>query len=276
MTLAASIAISTAIYFMVLCGLFAVIMAMELLRPMGEQAPLRARLDGLRFMFIQVMAGAYVLALLRHIISYYGYEPEPLFDAATAFGAVASAITAAVLYDFFYYWVHRAQHTVPFLWKFHAVHHSVRHLSVPCGYGHFTEQIFKAIIIVGPLAHLITWESAAVVSLFVVFQGAYIHSSTSITLNRGAWLICDPRTHRIHHSREPEHYDRNFGSLTLIWDWLFGTAHFPRRDEWPDVGLDTQGPPTTVSDFLLRPFRPVPTSAETDGAGIKLEPQSSI
>ncbi|MAF30369.1 MAG: hypothetical protein CL820_12025 [Croceicoccus sp.] len=274
MTLVTSIAISTAIHFALLCGIFSIVFAMELARPMGEQAPLRARFDGIRFMFIQVMAGAYILAVLQAVLFYYDYRPEPIFDARTVLGSVASAFVAIVLYDFFYYWVHRAQHTYPLLWRFHAVHHSVRHLSVPCGYGHFTEQIFKAIIILGPLSHLIAWNGAVVATLFILFQGTYIHSSTSISLGRGAWLIGDPRTHRIHHSREPEHFDRNFGSLTLVWDKLFGTAHFPRRDEWPDVGIDEHGPPTSVADYLFLPFRRHSEALGSENEKGTVEPQS--
>ena len=59
----------------------------------------------------------------------------------------------------------------------------------------------------------------------------------------------------MHHSREPEHADHNFATSTPLWDVLFGTAYFPRDDEWPAVGLSDVPEPHTVADYLLMPFR---------------------
>lgn len=65
----------------------------------------------------------------------------------------------------------------------------------------------------------------------------------------------DNRLHRIHHSREERHINHNFATRTPIWDVLFGTAYFPRRDEWPAVGLMDTDEPRTLRDYLLLPFR---------------------
>ncbi len=57
--------------------------------------------------------------------------------------------------------------------------------------------------------------------------------------------------HRIHHSREPQHFNKNFGVVTSVWDRLFGTAYFPAKDEWPDTGIVNQSEPSTVREFLF-------------------------
>jgi sterol desaturase/sphingolipid hydroxylase (fatty acid hydroxylase superfamily) len=68
-------------------------------------------------------------------------------------------------------------------------------------------------------------------------------------------LIADNRFHRIHHSVDPHHFDKNFGAGTTIWDQLFGTAHFPAADEWPDTGIADHPETRRLSDYLWGPFR---------------------
>ena len=44
------------------------------------------------------------------------------------------------------------------------------------------------------------------------------------------------------------------GSFTSVWDIVFGTAYMPRRDEWPDTGIEEHDEAKTVREFLFRPF----------------------
>jgi hypothetical protein len=89
----------------------------------------------------------------------------------------------------------------------------------------------------------------------------------------------DNRLHRIHHSIEPQHFDKNFGLFTTLWDSLFGTAYFPARDEWPDTGVPDFPEPASMTEFLFSPFtyrrRPVATPADArqapmpDASGVR-------
>lgn len=261
-----SILIDTLVVFVMFIGAFLIVAAMEVYRPMGEQAPLKVRLQGLSFMAVQTFAYSIVAFLIVTVMREMDYRPKPLFDVVTLTGALISSIIMLFVYDFFYYWLHRIQHAVPILWRFHAVHHSVRHLSVPNGYGHFTEQIFRALIIFGPVSHLIVWESAIAVAVLSVVQGAYIHSSTSIRLGPLSAIFVDPRTHHIHHSLEAQHFDMNFGTFSLIWDRVFGTYFKPRGEEWPAVGVEGELPPQGMRDFLSRPFLPTHPRRETSAS----------
>ena len=69
-------------------------------------------------------------------------------------------------------------------------------------------------------------------------------------------MIGDNQFHRIHHSLEERHFNRNFGTITPLWDVLFGTACFPKAGEWPKVGLADVPEPKTLREYLLMPFRP--------------------
>jgi sterol desaturase/sphingolipid hydroxylase (fatty acid hydroxylase superfamily) len=70
--------------------------------------------------------------------------------------------------------------------------------------------------------------------------------------------LVTPQSHRIHHSIEPEHQDKNFGSLFSIWDFMFGTQVTAWRD-YPETGIADQAFPHETSgdiaSLLLMPIR---------------------
>jgi sterol desaturase/sphingolipid hydroxylase (fatty acid hydroxylase superfamily) len=70
------------------------------------------------------------------------------------------------------------------------------------------------------------------------FPDTCAHANVRIRLGRFVTWIGNPQWHRIHHSVQPEHFDKNFAGLLPLWDIVFGTAWVPRRDEYPATGLD--------------------------------------
>jgi sterol desaturase/sphingolipid hydroxylase (fatty acid hydroxylase superfamily) len=171
---------------------------------------------------------------------------------------VITPMIGVILYDFFDYWMHRAQHR--WFWNFHSIHHSIEELSGINSYFHWTEQLFRVVFIIMPAAYIVGIDSiktAALAELLVRVQGYYLHSPTRIhvgpVLRR---LIADNRFHRIHHSIHPQHFDKNFGAGTSIWDQLFGTAYFPTEDEWPQTGMIEQSEASTLGHYLWGPFKP--------------------
>lgn len=183
-------------------------------------------------------------------------ESESL--AVRVAGWLAAALGIAMIGNFFYYWLHRAQHRFAWLWAFHRVHHSITEMSATTSYHHVAEDLFQFAAVTLPMAVLLGVESGPVPWLVLVLAGThgfYIHCSARLDIGPLRYLLCDNRFHRIHHSREARHRDRNFGTTTPLWDVLFGTAWFPRRAEWPAVGLDEVSEPRTLADYLLLPFR---------------------
>ena len=69
-------------------------------------------------------------------------------------------------------------------------------------------------------------------------------------------MIVDPRFHRIHHSLEPRHFDRNFAVCFSFWDSLFGTAYWPKKGEWPAVGVKEYPAPRNFWEYLMLPLGP--------------------
>jgi sterol desaturase/sphingolipid hydroxylase (fatty acid hydroxylase superfamily) len=177
--------------------------------------------------------------------------------AVQVIGWVAGPVLAVIVGEFFYYWFHRAQHASKFLWAFHAEHHALREMSAWNSNHHFTEEIFRIPFMIIPTSLLIQLDpgyAPPLVWLLIGVQGQYIHSHTRLNLGPLRHVVADNHFHRIHHSVERQHWNRNFGSFTSVWDTLFGTAYFPRRDEWPDTGIDEHDEAKTLREFLFRPF----------------------
>lgn len=181
---------------------------------------------------------------------------------------VIAPLVGMILYDFFGYWLHRAQHK--WFWRLHAVHHSIEELSGINSYFHWTEPFFRIFFISLPAAYLVGidgLESIFLIELLVKVQGYYLHTPTDLHL--GPILrrvIADNRFHRIHHSVEPRHFNTNFAAGTTLWDQLFGTAYFPERDEWPEVGVVGEPSARTVSAFLWGPFQQASSSQSATAA----------
>lgn len=182
---------------------------------------------------------------------------------------IVAPLVGMILYDFFGYWLHRAQHR--WFWRLHAVHHSIEELSGINSYFHWTEPFFRMVFISLPAAYLVgidAVETVFLVELLVKIQGYYLHTPTTLHLGPIVRrVVADNRFHRIHHSTDPRHFDKNFAAGTTLWDQLFGTAYFPAEDEWPEVGLVGEPSARTLSDYLWGPFRtPSP-------AGNRLDPR---
>lgn len=218
---------------------------------------LRSQLRSATFWLFYTVAAVTITALAAS--SLVGREPLYDIDVASAgWGAyILAPIAFLLIYDFFNYWMHRAQHK--WFWKQHSIHHSIENLSAINSYFHPTEPLFRLACITFPMTYLFGVAGAGASIAAAMLDAAYgnfIHSPITIHFGRfGRLFLVDNRYHRIHHSVEPRHFDKNFATATPVWDVLFGTAHFPARDEWPDTGVHDQAEPQTISDYLLRPFK---------------------
>lgn len=170
---------------------------------------------------------------------------------------VAALLLPILVYDFFYYWFHRAQHRFAFLWRFHEVHHSIVHMNCINSYHHVLEEVLRFPCMTIPIALLLKIEAPQIIilSAFIATWGQYIHSDTSIHLGKLGSIVGDNAHHRIHHSIAEQHYDKNFAAFFPVWDRLFGTYHRPVRGRLIPVGLSDKSPPKTAIDYLLMPFR---------------------
>jgi len=253
------VAIDVALGFLGSAFAFAMLLVIELIAP-NERISIATRLRAWGFWAIAIPINVLVVMAMGAAWQSFGLRPLyvlPVGEGLRSWGWAAliiAPIIAAMLNDFFFYWFHRAEHA--FLWRFHAVHHSIRDLHGGSGYHHVTEPVFRFALMTIP-ASFITTDVSVITAMSTVLglQQLYVHSNTSADLGWGRVLFVDNRFHRIHHSLDERHFDKNFGAMTTLWDRLFGTAYWPAKDEWPEVGLAEIDEPRSVGEYLDLPLR---------------------
>ena len=178
-------------------------------------------------------------------------------DRGSLLHAIGLAFAWLAARDFFYYWMHRAQHKWAWFWAEHAVHHSDEHLNITTAVRHhWLEVPITTVFVTIPFVYLVRPPLITVpmVVTLIGLVGVLSHTNASVGLGKLNWLIVNPQNHRIHHSRLPEHEDKNFAALFPVWDILFGTYYAGRKGEYPPTGLSTREQVTTLRKSLALPF----------------------
>jgi sterol desaturase/sphingolipid hydroxylase (fatty acid hydroxylase superfamily) len=170
---------------------------------------------------------------------------------------VVQIIAIMILTDFVQYWVHRAFHRVPFLWGFHAVHHSAKEMDWIAGARmHFMEIIVLRAATATPAFTLGFSETALQVYLLIVYvYSTFVHANLRWKLSWMEGFLVTPRFHHWHHGIEKEAIDVNFAIHFPLYDKLFGTHHMP-EDKWPSgYGIGGHPVPNGYWKQFLYPFR---------------------
>ena len=167
------------------------------------------------------------------------------------------AILLILFVTFGSYWAHRALHRFAFLWRFHAVHHSVEHMDAANSYVHPVDVLVERTFLIALGVVLkVDFETFIWAAAFTAFNDRMIHSRSPINFGFLGHVLVDNRHHFIHHSLDPAHYDRNFGGYFTLWDRLFGTYFHPRSGTLVPTGLADRKPPATVWQFAAARLEP--------------------
>jgi lathosterol oxidase len=209
----------------------------------------------------------FVNSLLMEVLTVLTLQPAlVLFDWArvapveTLIGGLplpAQVVLIVLAADFTQYWVHRTFHTVPLLWRFHAIHHSAEEMDWLAGSRlHLVDVIVTRGLTYVPIFVLGFSNAALLVYVFLVAaQATFIHANVRWQFRPVRRLVATPGFHHWHHSAEVEAVDKNFAVHTPIWDILFGTYYYP--DRWPSrYGISGGRPvPSGWLKQLVSPLR---------------------
>ena len=204
----------------------------------------------------------FLSSLLVQVVGLLTVQPAMVLFGWARIDAVAASLSSLPIWvqvpmcllvaDLTQYWAHRAFHRVPFLWRFHAIHHSAEAMDWLAGSRlHFLDAVVTRSLTFVPLFLLGFAEPAiGVYVIVVVIQATFIHANVRWTFpSLHAW-VATPCFHHWHHSAEPEAVDKNFAVHSPIWDRFFGTYYMPGR--WPErYGL---AGPREVPGGWLRQF----------------------
>lgn len=168
-------------------------------------------------------------------------------------------VAAFVAYDVCYYWKHRAGHRSRLFWASHIAHHQSEEFNLSTalrqsgtdyiGFVFYLPLYFAGI----PPAAVVT-----VGSLNLIYQ-FWVHTEHIRRLGPLEWLFVTPSNHRVHHARNTEYIDKNYGGVFILWDRLFGTF----KDERPEspcvygivTGLKSFNPLWANFHFWIDTFR---------------------
>lgn len=202
-----------------------------------------------------------------------GPRGAPLFEASPS-AAVAWTILWVVVIDFAVFLAHYLQHRWPVLWQFHQVHHSAEVLTpmtffrmhpvdlitntlMTAALGSFAVASYHYFADHDPRPYQIMSIN---IVLFVFYVVGYNLRHSHIWLSYPPWLsyiFISPAQHQTHHSVDARHFDRNFGLIFSVWDWMFGTLYVPRGYEKLSFGLSRANPNpfNSVAEIYMHPFR---------------------
>ncbi len=158
--------------------------------------------------------------------------------------------------DFTRYWLHRASHAWPPLWRLHAVHHSPHKLYwFNVGRFHPLEEVLQFTLDALPFI-LLAVDEKVLALYFVLYavNGFFQHSNVDVRLGWLNYLISGPELHRWHHSVRIRESDRNFGNNLIVWDLVFGTRYLPRERAVGELGLRNRHYPLSFASQLWTPF----------------------
>jgi sterol desaturase/sphingolipid hydroxylase (fatty acid hydroxylase superfamily) len=134
-----------------------------------------------------------------------------------------------VIADFGFYWAHRAFHSFPTLWRFHAVHHSIEEMDWLAAHRvHPVDQILTkgaSLLLIDALGF--STPATLLLATFYQWQSLLIHSNVRIGFGPLEWILASPRFHHWHHANCPEAINKNFAGQLVFLDHLFGTLHMP-------------------------------------------------
>ncbi|WP_379551954.1 sterol desaturase family protein [Qipengyuania sp. DGS5-3] len=187
------------------------------------------------------------------------FEIEPLLGGDD-FGPllVVFPVIYMVVIGFFEYWLHRALHDVPMLWRLHAIHHQIEGMNAARSYSHWAQDALYLAVITIPLVFLIEspQQYVALLTTFYLVSNYYMHSDNP-ALSFPPFLrhiLADNIYHHYHHSRAVEDWGRNYCSFFSFYDRIFGTQHMPQDEKFHPTGIDGYRPLEGWRDYLVRPF----------------------
>jgi sterol desaturase/sphingolipid hydroxylase (fatty acid hydroxylase superfamily) len=222
------------------------------------------------FYFISSLVPSLLLTppLMLVALGAHAVIPSGLYAAVAAWPIWARAAAALVVGEFGFYWGHRWTHEIPFLWRFHSVHHNPAQVYfLVSARAHPFDNVFTRLCGLVPvyilgLATPLTPAGGAVSALLVLaitMWGFLIHANVRWRLGPLEWVISTPAFHHWHHTlAEPR--DRNFASMLPVMDWIFGTHYLPRK-KWPAAYGIAATLPASLGGQLIYPLRLPPTQA---------------
>ena len=213
--------------------------------------------DLAHFAVSHLLVQATVLLTLVPAAMFFRWAVSPALQGAVAAQpAWLQFIEIMVIADLTQYTTHRLFHRVPWLWRFHQVHHSSEAMDwLAASRLHLADIVVTRAVGFVPVYVLgfATGPTYAYL-VFVSFLAIFIHANVRFRFGLLRFLVATPQFHHWHHAAESEAVDKNFAVHLPAIDWVFGTYYLP-DDRWPQrYGLEGDPVPEGYVRQLVYPF----------------------
>jgi sterol desaturase/sphingolipid hydroxylase (fatty acid hydroxylase superfamily) len=221
----AEIIFSSSAFLVFSLALFAPVEWLLAARQSKERAPFG---DWLHFWLNSIVvpaAAVTIIALIGGTIR--AWLPASFRDGMAAQPLWAQLLLVVVLAELWSYWAHRLAHTVPFLWRFHRVHHSIEHMTWISA---LRQHPFDAIWIMAAanVPAFALGVDLRPIAAFILFERCYtvlLHSNLDFSFGWFDHVMSSTRFHHWHHDSGEKERNRNFAGMFSILDTIFGTYH---------------------------------------------------
>lgn len=231
----------------------------------------KALLQDVGYYFVNSFVPGLLLAVPLALVALgaHAIVPYRLQATVAAWPVWQRVLAGLVVGEIGFYWGHRAMHEIPYLWRFHSIHHGAEHVYfLTSAHAHPFDEAFGRLCGVIPLYMLgvaspLTPTGSMIPALIVIIMkmwGFFIHSNLRLRLGPLEWLIATPGFHHWHHTLGGLR-DRNYASMLPWVDMIFGTYHAPWK-EWPAAyGIEAKLP-ISLAEQLVYPLRPPAMEAD--------------
>lgn len=156
-----------------------------------------------------------------------GYYLSPLRIPFNEYTAILYFLAA----EFCFYFNHRIAHEVRMFWADHSIHHSSESYNFTLTWRLPPFNWVYKVLVYTPVA-MLGFDPLWILAMLslAIFQ-VFIHTDRIGRMGLFDYIFCSPANHAIHHARNPQYVDKNYGGVTVIWDHVFGTFALPGKEK---------------------------------------------
>lgn len=207
-----------------------------------------------------LIVGIFYMSVLTAASTFSATSSFVTFMDVTPFHTVINVIILFLLFDLVLYFWHLSNHKLPFLWRFHQVHHSDADLDFSSAVRFHAGELLISIL-VKALFLIVTGAPLLWVAVFDVMVTLFaLYNHANLSMERVDWLIrkviVTPDMHRIHHSQHQKETDSNYTTMLSFWDKVFGTyTEKTAYDDGVGLGQYKEKKSRTFWKMIVMPFR---------------------
>ncbi len=228
--------------------------SIPLLQPTYKKNKLRHASVNFGFTIIHLVIHTFLAVLIVMLSDWCHLQKFGLVYWSNA-GILGTIVISFFTLDFFGGWlVHVTEHTVPFLWRFHVIHHADNNVDVTTGLRHHPgESLLRGLFFfMGILLSGAPMYGVMIFQTILIIATAFTHANISLPKRFDSalsYVLVSPNMHKVHHHWKQPYTDSNYGAILSIWDRLFGT--FIKLSP-TDIryGLDRYYPNEKDEDFI--------------------------